>query len=74
MIHNKLRQARDEASLTALRLGELAGVHEMRVYALERGRIPPRQREAQRIAAALDTTPAELFPGVFSATKKGGTQ
>lgn len=71
---NSLRDKRNKAGLTALALGQLAGVHELRIYAIERGRIPPREGEAQRLALVLNNTPAELFPEHFSEKEKGGAK
>ena len=59
----QLKQARKTAGLTAIRLAELARSTEQRVYHIERGRYRPRPDEAGRIAAALNSTVSELFPG-----------
>ena len=59
----QLRKARKEAGLTAIRLAELAHSAEQRVFHIERGRYRPKPDEAERIAAVLNSTVAELFPG-----------
>jgi DNA-binding XRE family transcriptional regulator len=59
-----LREARLKARLTALGLGKLADVPEMRVFHIERGRYRPRLDEAQRLARVLGQPVEELFPGL----------
>jgi transcriptional regulator with XRE-family HTH domain len=63
----ELKIRRREKGMTALMLARAAGVSEMRIYALERGRAIPRADEAARIAAALATTAADLFPLIRNA-------
>lgn len=53
---NCLRTKRLAKGLTALALGKRAGIPEMRVYHLERGRFRPRRDEAERLAKALGTS------------------
>lgn len=60
-----LKTARKRAGLTALALGQAAGVNELRLYQLERGRFPPHRDEAERLAAALGMKPEKLFPALF---------
>ncbi len=67
---SKLREARERAGLSALALGEKSEIHEMRLYSFERKRSHPKPDEAVRLARALGTTPAALFPEL--ATKGGG--
>ena len=74
-----LKTARLASGLTALKLAELAGSNEMRIYSIERGRFKPRVDEALRIAEVLHCTPAELFPDMFddgadNAANEGGNQ
>ncbi|MEI6809795.1 MAG: helix-turn-helix transcriptional regulator [bacterium] len=71
---NKLREKRNKAGLTAFVLGNLAGVHELRIYTLERERVPPREGEAGRLAAVLNTTAGKLFPEHYSDEPKGGAK
>jgi transcriptional regulator with XRE-family HTH domain len=60
-MQNKVRQAREAAGMTALELAKLAGVSEMRVYSIERGRARVRSDEAARLGAVLVVTPELLF-------------
>jgi transcriptional regulator with XRE-family HTH domain len=68
---NRLKELRNGKDLTAFELGARASVREMRVYAIERERVPARPGEAERLAVALDTTKATLFPELFSDHAKG---
>ena len=60
-MQNKVRQAREAANMTALELAKLAGVSEMRVYSIERGRARVCSAEAARLGAALGVAPELLF-------------
>jgi transcriptional regulator with XRE-family HTH domain len=71
MTHTPLKIARHRARLSALALADKAETTEPRVYALERGRYRPHTDEAERLATALGTTVADLFPG---GTQPGGWQ
>ena len=66
---SKLRDARQAANLTAYGLGQAAGIREMRIYHLERGRFSPHPDEAERMARVLDQPVETLFPNL-----KGGTR
>jgi len=58
-----LRSERIKAGLTALEIAQRAGMQEMRVFSLERGRGRVHPDEAKRLADALGTTTGNLFPG-----------
>ena len=60
-----LKDARKAAGMTALALGEITGIREDRLYALERGRGRLRRHEALKLATALDVRPAALAPEAF---------
>ena len=60
-----LTNARKTHGLSAAGLAELTGSKEMRIYAFERDRYPPRKDEALRIAAALGVEAFELWPDLF---------
>jgi len=66
MRRENLKLARVAAGLTALELGEQAGVREEKVYQVERGRYQPTKEEASRWAAVLQMKPEEAFPEIFS--------
>ena len=68
---NRLKELRHAAGLTAAALAEKANTFEMRIYAFERRRYPPRQDEARRIAEVLGADPDELFRSIASKVKEG---
>ena len=61
-----LKRKRLEAGISALRLAQLSGSQEMRIYNFERGRFLPHKDEAIQISAALACNPRELFPVMFA--------
>lgn len=65
MSRDHLKNARRAAGLTALRLSELSGIAEQKIYAVERGRYRPRRDEALTWAAALAMPPETAFPELF---------
>ena len=56
----RLRQLREDATLSARELAEKAGVHENTVLRLEGGKGGAHPRTIRKLAAALGTTPKEL--------------
>ena len=58
----KLKAAREAAGLTALTLGEMAGIGENKIYALERGRCRLKRDDAAKLADALGVPRWELAP------------
>ena len=64
-MNRSLKLKRQAAGLSAAQLAELAGSKEMRIFAFERDRYPPRRDEAVRIAAALNAEAFELWPDLF---------
>jgi len=66
----KFREARRRAGLTALQAGALAGLDEMRIYAIERGRARINIVDAAALGAALGADPKALAPELF----KGAAQ
>lgn len=62
MITEPMREARQAAGLTAIRLAELAASTEQRVFQIERRRYRPKRDEARRIATVLDLPIRKLFP------------
>jgi len=72
MRREHLRLARLAAGLTALELGERAGIREEKVFQVERGRYLPTHDEASRWATALRMTPAEAFPELFGRSERNG--
>lgn len=66
MSRDHLRNARRAAGLTALRLSELSGVTEQKIYAVERGRYRPTRGEAITWAAVLGMPPEDCFPELFN--------
>lgn len=61
-----LRFRRRAAGLSAAELATRAGSKEMRVFAFERERYPPRRDEALRIAAVLGADAWEIWPDLFN--------
>ena len=59
---NAVKSARRRARMTALELGQRAGINEMRVYQLERGRFPPHPDEAAALSRVLGVKVETLFP------------
>jgi transcriptional regulator with XRE-family HTH domain len=70
----KLKQAREAARLTALELGEKAGIGENKIYALERGRCRLNRDDAAKLAEALHVPRWELAPNWFTRPAEGGGQ
>lgn len=64
-MRERLRLARAARGMTALQLGQMADVSEVRVFALERGRGRLRIEEASRLARALNVPPEEIAPELF---------
>ena len=59
----RLLLTRRERRLTQVELAHLAGISTTTLYRIERGvGGPPAVETLQRLAAVLDTTPAQLFP------------
>ena len=54
--------ARRAAKITAIRLAELLGTNEWKIYGFERGRYRPTRSEAETIAAVLKRPVEEVFP------------
>ena len=69
-----LKELRLAAGLSAAALADKASTFEMRIYAFERRRYPPRPAEAKRIAKALNADPAALFPNLAGKVKEGGAR
>ena len=65
MKRDHLKTARRAMGLTALQLGEHAGIKEQKVFAVERGRYLPTRDEATRWAGVLGMAPAKAFPAIF---------
>ena len=65
MQRHTLRDARRAAGLTALRVSEMTGIRECRLYGLERGRGRLHREEAIVIGAALNVPPETLAPELF---------
>ena len=65
-----LKAARLASGLTAIKLAELAGTGERRIYSFERRNFRPHVDEALRIAEILHSTPEELFPEMFKEDAK----
>jgi transcriptional regulator with XRE-family HTH domain len=65
----ELKEARLALGLSALAFGELAGIREERVFAVERGRYRPRKAEASAWAKALGLKVADAFPELFAGQK-----
>ena len=70
MKREHLRMTRVKLGLTALELGDRAGVKEEKIYQVERGRYLPTREEAEQWAAALNMTAVKAFPELFG--KQGG--
>jgi transcriptional regulator with XRE-family HTH domain len=60
----RLRELRTARGLTAHALGMAAGLNEMRVYAIERGRFRPTILEAARMGLVLGCDPLALNPRI----------
>lgn len=60
---SRVRNKRKERGLSQEGLADLAGLHRTYIGGLERGEINATLRSANRIAAALDATLAELLHG-----------
>ena len=56
----KLRQLRDDATLSARELAEMAGVHENTVLRLETGKGSAHPKTIRKLAEALGVTPKDL--------------
>jgi transcriptional regulator with XRE-family HTH domain len=69
MRRTELKEARLSLGLSALELGERAGIREERVFAVERGRYRPRKGEATAWANALNLKPECAFPELFARQK-----
>ncbi len=59
-----VRQARTAAGLTQTHLAELCGITQSALSQIERGVIPPNAELALRVAAATNTDPAAILPGL----------
>lgn len=66
MQRDTLRNARLALGLSALRVSELTGIRECRLYGLERGRGRLHRDEAILIGAALNVPPETLAPEIFT--------
>jgi transcriptional regulator with XRE-family HTH domain len=62
MVENKLKQVRNERGLSQLRLALLTGIAPSELSRIENGWIRPYPGWRKRLARALGTTEAELFP------------
>jgi transcriptional regulator with XRE-family HTH domain len=60
----RLRELRTARGMTAHALGMAAGLNEMRVFAIERGRFRPKLEEAARMAVILGCDPLALNPRI----------
>ena len=58
---NGMRQARLAAGLTQEQLAAKAGMRQARISQLERAKVNPSYRVAQRVADALGVHPRDLF-------------
>ena len=65
----EMTSRRKAAGLSALALGMAAGISEMRVYAIERGRCVPGHEEAAAIARVLGVRPELVFPELKKAAR-----
>jgi len=59
---NRVAQIRKQQGLSQLRLAFLTGIQPPEISRIETGRIKPYPGWRRRIARALKTTEAELFP------------
>lgn len=64
-MNRTLTTLRKSRGKSAAALAEQAGSKEMRIYAFERDRYPPRRDEAIRIAAALGAEAWQIWPELF---------
>lgn len=70
----RLFLTRRERRLTQRQLARLAGISTTTLYRIERGvGGPPEVETLQRLAAVLDTTPAQLFPELLKAKSTTST-
>jgi len=67
VVENRLREYREVRGLSQVELSRLARVAAPNVSAIERGRLVPWPKVKHRLAKALRTSEAELFP-----IEKGG--
>jgi len=70
MKREHLKAARRLLGLTALELGDRAGVTEEKVFQVERGRYRPTREEAIRWADALSMPREVAFPEMFGAEQR----
>lgn len=70
MLFELIRQRRS-AGLTQRQLGAAAGLHAETVSRLERGALAgsPEAETLRRLAAALNTTPEQLFPELLGSSE-----
>jgi transcriptional regulator with XRE-family HTH domain len=61
---NKLRVRRAELDVTQHDVAQRIGIHRDRFWRIENGYTDPTSDEIAALARVLDTTPAELFPGL----------
>lgn len=65
-VGEQIRQRRESLGMTQEELADRAGIPQSHVSRLECGRHAPTHLTMQRVAAALDTTSAQLDPGFDS--------
>ena len=70
MKREHLKTARRQLGLTALELGDRAGVTEEKVFQVERGRYRPTREEAIRWADVLSIPRETAFPEMFGAEQR----
>ena len=61
LLHNRLKVARAEKSITQLDLSKLVGVSRQTINSIEKGQFNPSAKLALLICIALDKTFEELF-------------
>jgi len=71
MRREHLKEARRALGLSALALGERAGIKEEKIFQVERGRYLPTQAEARSWADALDMPAVVAFPELFTPAERG---